>query len=87
MRTGEGAGRAARPCRCCKIVTVAIFTVPIVRVGVETPRNRIVRVRCPEGPLPFQAGQYVSLGDHEPDSHVLPQTRSVKLLHSVFLSG
>lgn len=43
---------------------MAIFTVPITRVAIETPRNRIVRVQCPRGLPRFEAGQYVSLGDH-----------------------
>jgi ferredoxin-NADP reductase len=41
-----------------------MFTAPIIRVVAETPRNRIVRVQCPDGFPPFDAGQYVSLGDH-----------------------
>jgi ferredoxin-NADP reductase len=43
---------------------VAIFTARITRVSVETPRNRIVRLQRPGGFPPFEAGQYVSLGDH-----------------------
>jgi ferredoxin-NADP reductase len=43
---------------------VPIFTAPITEVIVATPRNRIVRVQCPDGLPPFDAGQYVSLGDH-----------------------
>jgi NAD(P)H-flavin reductase len=43
---------------------VATFIAPITGVTVETPRNRIVRVRCPDGIPRFQAGQYMSLGDH-----------------------
>jgi ferredoxin-NADP reductase len=41
-----------------------MFTAPIARVVVETPRNRIVRVTRPEGFPAHEAGQYVSLGDH-----------------------
>jgi len=41
-----------------------MFTAPITRVIVETPRNRIVRVQRPVGFPACQAGQYVSLGDH-----------------------
>jgi ferredoxin-NADP reductase len=41
-----------------------MFTSPITQVIVETPRNRIVRVACPDGFPPFLAGQYVSLGEH-----------------------
>jgi ferredoxin-NADP reductase len=48
----------------CKIDSVALLTTPIARVVVETPRNRIVRVHCPSVFPSFQAGQYVSLGDH-----------------------
>ncbi len=43
---------------------MAIFTAPIIRVGIETSRNRSVRVRRPDGLPPFEAGQYLSLGDH-----------------------
>ena len=46
---------------------MAFFTSPITRVTVETPRNRIVRVRLPAGLGPFEAGQYVSLGEHGQD--------------------
>jgi ferredoxin-NADP reductase len=41
-----------------------MFTSAIAQVIVETPRNRVVRVTCPAGFPPFNAGQYVSLGDH-----------------------
>ena len=46
---------------------MAIFTAPITSVTAETLRNRIVRVRCPDGLPRFQAGQYLSLGDHGQD--------------------
>jgi ferredoxin-NADP reductase len=43
---------------------VAVFTSPITSVAIETRRNRVVRVERPRGFPSFQAGQYVSLGDH-----------------------
>jgi ferredoxin-NADP reductase len=43
---------------------VAVLTSQITRVRIETPRSRVVGVRRPEGLPPFQAGQYLSLGDH-----------------------
>jgi ferredoxin-NADP reductase len=43
---------------------VSVFTSRLTQVLVETPRNRIVKVQLPEGFPVFEAGQYVSLGDH-----------------------
>lgn len=51
-----------------KIDRVAICASRITSVAIETPRNRVVRVRCPEGLPPYEAGQYVSLGDHGQDA-------------------
>jgi ferredoxin-NADP reductase len=49
--------------RRCKIETVAVYTSQITRVRIETPRSRVVGVRRPGGLPPFQAGQYLAIGD------------------------
>jgi ferredoxin-NADP reductase len=43
---------------------VPLLTLPIVDARQETPRNRIIHVGLGSNPFPFEAGQYVRLGQH-----------------------
>ncbi|HEY3383038.1 MAG TPA: hypothetical protein VGK32_14795 [Vicinamibacterales bacterium] len=45
-----------------------LLTLPVTAVRRETPRNRVVTLALGKTDFPFQAGQYVLLGDHgQPD--------------------